>query len=190
MTRNESVKKWSRWKKFKNAEGREDMQLTSKSWRDSFVEKQAVKAYYYSFNETAMKTLWKSKSGKIANVINDLESRLTTFLVSNNFAQSPLQAHQWITHKHVMVNNLLVKYPKYLLVPGDVIQLDYLAISRNKNWSSRLSSATSPNLCHRDDESKTWVFDPKTNTIVFLGTTISTPFTTATWERVKGFYIR
>jgi ribosomal protein S4 len=84
------------------------MQLTSKSWRDSFVEKQAVKAYYYSFNETFMKRLWRSESGKIVNVIKNLESRLTTFLVTNNFAQSPLQAHQWISHKHVKVNNVIV----------------------------------------------------------------------------------
>ena len=190
MTRNEAVKKWSRWKKFKNAEGREDMQLTSKSWRDSFVEKQAVKAYYYSFNETAMKTLWKAKSGKISNVIKNLESRLTTFLVSNHFAQSPLQAHQWITHKHVTINNVVVKHPKYLLVPGDVIQLDYIAISNNKNWSSRLASATPATSCHRDYESKTWVFDPKTNTIVYLGVSNTTPFTPTTWGRVKEFYIR
>lgn len=190
MTRNESVKKWSRWKKFKNSEGREDMQLSSKSWRDSFIEKQVVKAYYYSFNETAMKTLWKAERGKISNVVKNLESRLTTFLVHNNFAQSPLQAHQWITHKHVMVNDQIVKHPKFLLVPGDVIHLDYLAISANKNWSTRLASATPAVLCHRNDESKTWVFDPKTNTIVYLGTNIHTPFTATTWERVKEFYTR
>jgi ribosomal protein S4 len=188
MTRNESVKKWSRWKKFKNTEGREDMQLTSKSWRDSFVEKQAVKAYYYSFNETAMKTLWKSESAKIGNVIKNLESRLVTFLVSNSFAQSPLQAHQWITHKHVMVNNVVVKHPKYMLVPGDIIHLNFLAIEKNNNWMGRLSSST--NSCQRENESKNWVFDPKTNTIIYLSTNSNSPFSSTTWERVKEFYIR
>jgi ribosomal protein S4 len=188
MTRNQAVKKWGRWKKFKNVEGREDMQLTSKSWRDSFVEKQAIKAYYYSFNETFMKRLWRSESGKIENVIKNLESRLTTFLVSNNFAQSPLQAHQWISHKHVKVNNVIVNHPKYMLIPGDVIELDYLPISKNKNWSSRLAATTIS--CQRDDEGKTWVFDPKTNNIVYLGANITTPFTPVTWSRVKEFYIR
>jgi|LauGreDrversion4_2_1035121.scaffolds.fasta_scaffold428892_1 ribosomal protein S4 len=189
MTRNQAVKKWGRWKKFKNVEGREDMQLTSKSWRDSFVEKQAVKAYYYSFNETFMKRLWRSESGKIVNVIKNLESRLTTFLVTNNFAQSPLQAHQWISHKHVKVNNVIVNHPKYMLIAGDVIELDYLAISKNKNWGSRLAAGTTVS-CQRDDEGKTWVFDPKTNNIVYLGTNIITPFTPITWGRVKEFYIR
>jgi ribosomal protein S4 len=188
MTRNESVKKWSRWKKFKHTESREDMQLTSKSWRDSFVEKQAVKAYYYGFNETAMKTLWKSESGKIGKVINNLESRLSTFLVSNHFAQSPLQAHQWIAHKHVRVNNNIVKHPKYVLIPGDVIHLNYLAIEQNNDWIGFLSSVT--NTCQRDNEGKTWVFDPKTNTIVYLGTNSSSPFSNTTWERVREFYIR
>jgi ribosomal protein S4 len=188
MTRNESVKKWSRWKKFKYTEGREDMQLTSKSWRDSFVEKQVVKAYYYSFNETAMKKLWQSESGKIGRVIKNLESRLTTFLVANHFAQSPLQAHQWITHKHIKVNNLIVKHPKYMLIPGDVIQFDYLAVEKNNDWIGRLSSGS--NSCQRNDEGKTWVFDPKTNTVVYLGTTNESPFSSTTWERVREFYIR
>jgi ribosomal protein S4 len=187
MTRNQSVKKWNRWKKFKNAEGREDMQMTSKSWRDSFVEKQAVKAYYHSFDETAMKKLWRSKSGKINKVIKILQSSLTTFLVSNNFAESPFQAHQWITHKHVKVNDKIIKHPKFILIPGDVIQLDYFANTTNKSWSSRLMSLTSS--CQRDDESKNWVFDPKTNTIVFLGTNNS-PFAATTWDRVKEFYVR
>jgi len=188
MTRNEAVKKWSRWKKFKNAEGREDMQLTSKSWRDSFVEKQGLKAYYYSFNETSIKRLWNAESGKIGNVIKNLESRLVTFLVSNCFAQSPLQAHHWITHKHVTVNNTIVKHPKYKLIPGDVIHLHFLANEKNNSWMSFLSSST--NSCQRENESKTWVFDPKTNTIVYLGATNNTPFHSLTWERVKEFYIR
>jgi ribosomal protein S4 len=74
--------------------------------------------------------------------------------VTNNFAQSPLQAHQWISHKHVKVNNVIVNHPKYMLIPGDVIELDYLAISKNKNWGSRLSATTVS--CQRDDEGKTW----------------------------------
>jgi len=188
MTRNQAVKKWGRWKKFKNVEGREDMQLTSKSWRDSFMEKQAVKAYYYSFDETFMKRLWRSESGKTLNVIKNLESRLVTFLVTNNFVQSPLQAHQWIAHKHVKINNVIVSHPKYMLIPGDVIQLDYVAISKNKNWGGRLAGTTV--LCQRDDESKTWVFDPKTNNIVYLSVNTISPFTSTTWTRVKEFYSR
>ena len=187
MTRNESVKKWSRWKKFKSSEAREDMQLTSKSWRDSFVEKQAVKAYYHSFDETAMKKLWKSKSGKTNKVIKVLESSLTTFLVANNFAESPFQAHQWITHKHVRVNNKIVKHPKFILIPGDLIQLDYLSNTSNKNWMGRLSASAA--ICQHDDEAKNWVFDPKTNTIAYLGTNNS-PFASTTWDRVKEFYVR
>ncbi len=192
MTRNESVRKWSRWKKFKNTEGREDMQMTSKSWRDSFVEKQAVKAFYHSFNETAMKTLWKARSGSVNKVIKNLQSSLTTFLVYNNFAESPFQAHQWITHKHVKVNDKIVKHPKFLLVPGDVIHLDFTPNPNNKNWLSRLNATgnTSTTSCQHDDESKNWVFDPKTNTIVYLGTDSSSPFTSTTWNRVKEFYVR
>ena len=189
MTRNESVKKWSRWKKFKNAESRENMYLTSKSWRDSFVEKQAVKAYYHSFNETAMKTLWKSNSGKVSSVVQNLESRLVTFLVTNHFAQSPFQAHQWIVHRHVRINDFIVTCPKYMLVPGDVITLDYLALEKNNNWLGRLSSTSI--VCQRNHEGKNWVFDPKTNTIVYLGlNSYHSTFSTMTWERVKEFYIR
>ena len=44
-------------------------------------------------------------------------------------------------------------------------------------------------LVERDDEAKNWVFDPKTNTIVFLGTNNS-PFAATTWDRVKEFYVR
>jgi ribosomal protein S4 len=135
-----------------------------------------------------MKTLWKSESAKIGNVIKNLESRLVTFLVSNSFAQSPLQAHQWITHKHVMVNNVVVKHPKYMLVPGDIIHLNFLAIEKNNNWMGRLSSST--NSCQRENESKNWVFDPKTNTIIYLSTNSNSPFSNTTWERVKEFYIR
>lgn len=188
MTRNEAVKKWNRWKKFKNTESREDMQLTSKSWRDSFIEKQAVKAYYYGFNEKAMKTLWDSQSGKISKVVKNLESRLSTFLVANHFAQSPLQAHQWITHKHVMVNNAIVKHPNYILIPGDVIHLSFLAMEKNNDWIGRLSLTS--NSCQRENEGKTWVFDPKTNTIIYLGAEDKSPFLSTTWERVREFYMK
>ena len=91
MTRNESVKKWSRWKKFKNTEGREDMQLTSKSWRDSFVEKQAVKAYYYSFNETAMKTLWKSESAKISQALHLIKTKRRLSLTGYPLQNKPME---------------------------------------------------------------------------------------------------
>ena len=41
----------------------------------------------------------------------------------------------------------------------------------------------------KDDVKELEHYDPKTNTIVFLGTNNS-PFAATTWDRVKEFYVR
>jgi len=182
--KHDAVKKWNRWKQFIEDEKKESIKTTQKTWRDNFVEKQAVKAFYANLNESRMKKLWKEESiGNITKVITLLEKRLATFLVQINFVKTPFEANQWITHKHVKVNNIIVKQPNFLLSAGDTITFDeYVtkneSILKNKPWLEATSVKQNNN----------WVFDPQTKAVVFLGVGGQSPFETSTWERTKSFY--
>jgi small subunit ribosomal protein S4 len=89
-------------------------------------EKQKIKRSY-GLLETQFRNYFEkatSQKGRTGeNLIKLLERRLDTVVFRLGFASSRKQARQLITHRHIIVNNILVDIPAYLLKAGDVIQV-------------------------------------------------------------------
>jgi small subunit ribosomal protein S4 len=89
-------------------------------------EKQKIKRSY-GLLETQFRNYFEkatSQKGRTGeNLIKLLERRLDNVVFRLGFASSRKQARQLITHRHIIVNNILVDIPAYLLKAGDVIQV-------------------------------------------------------------------
>ncbi|HEX9250799.1 MAG TPA: 30S ribosomal protein S4 [Ignavibacteriaceae bacterium] len=89
-------------------------------------EKQKIKRSY-GLLETQFRNYFEkatSQKGRTGeNLIKLLERRLDTVVYRLGFASSRKQARQLITHRHIIVNNVPVDIPAYLLKAGDVIQV-------------------------------------------------------------------
>jgi small subunit ribosomal protein S4 len=89
-------------------------------------EKQKIKRSY-GLLETQFRNYFEkatSQKGRTGeNLIKLLERRLDTVVFRLGFASSRKQARQLITHRHIIVNNILVDIPAYLLKAGDVIHI-------------------------------------------------------------------
>lgn len=89
-------------------------------------EKQKIKRSY-GLLETQFRNYFEkatSQKGRTGeNLIKLLERRLDNVVFRLGFASSRKQARQLITHRHIIVNNILVDIPAYLLKAGDVVQI-------------------------------------------------------------------
>ena len=89
-------------------------------------EKQKIKRSY-GLLETQFRNYFEkatSQKGRTGeNLIKLFERRLDTVVFRLGFASSRKQARQLITHRHIIVNNVPVDIPAYLLKAGDVIQI-------------------------------------------------------------------
>ncbi|HCY74663.1 MAG: 30S ribosomal protein S4 [Ignavibacterium sp.] len=89
-------------------------------------EKQKIKRSY-GLLETQFRNYFekanKQKGRTGENLIKLLERRLDNVVYRLGFASSRKQARQLIRHRHIIVNNILVDIPAYLLKAGDVIQV-------------------------------------------------------------------
>ena len=89
-------------------------------------EKQKIKRSY-GLLETQFRNYFEkatSQKGRTGeNLIKLLERRLDNVVFRLGFASSRKQARQLITHRHIIVNNVPVDIPAYLLKAGDVIQV-------------------------------------------------------------------
>ncbi len=89
-------------------------------------EKQKIKRSY-GLLETQFRNYFekadrqKGRTGE--NLIKLLERRLDNVVFRLGFASSRKQARQLIRHRHIIVNNILVDIPAYLLKAGDVIHV-------------------------------------------------------------------
>ncbi len=57
------------------------------------------------------------------NMLSMLERRLDTVVFRSNFARTPMQARQFVSHAHFTVNGIKVNIPSYEVSVGDVIEL-------------------------------------------------------------------
>jgi small subunit ribosomal protein S4 len=89
-------------------------------------EKQKIKRSY-GLLETQFRNYFEkatSQKGRTGeNLIKLLERRLDNVVFRLGFASSRKQARQLITHRHIIVNNIPVDIPAYLLKAGDIIQI-------------------------------------------------------------------
>ncbi len=110
-------------------------------------EKQKAK-YTYGILERQFRNLFKKASSKkgVTGVIllQLLESRLDNVVFRLGIAKSRAAARQFVSHKHIMVNDRVVNIPSYTLKPGDVVSvrersksLEEITTSLQSNRSSR-----------------------------------------------------
>ncbi|NUN09906.1 MAG: 30S ribosomal protein S4 [Ignavibacteriaceae bacterium] len=57
------------------------------------------------------------------NLVKLLERRLDNVVYRLGFAPSRKSARQLVRHRHIIVNEILVDIPSYIVVPGDVIKV-------------------------------------------------------------------
>jgi small subunit ribosomal protein S4 len=89
-------------------------------------EKQKAK-YTYGLLEKQFANLFEkanARSGVTGNILLQyLESRLDNTVYRMGFARTRRQGRQFVTHKHIVVNERVVNIPSYLLSPGDVVSV-------------------------------------------------------------------
>ncbi len=90
-------------------------------------EKQKIKGYYGSISEKQFRAIFKEASRRKGdtseNLIGLLESRLDAIVYRMNFVPTVFAARQFVNHKHVTVNGVVVNIPSYRCKPGDVIEI-------------------------------------------------------------------
>jgi len=89
-------------------------------------EKQKAK-YTYGLLERQFKNLFDKASRKQGvtgeNLLLFLESRLDNVVFRFGIARTRRQARQFVTHRHIMVNDRIVNVPSYEVRPDDVISV-------------------------------------------------------------------
>lgn len=89
-------------------------------------QKQKAK-YTYGLLERQFRNLFEKASSKEGvtgeNLMKFLEARLDNTVFRLGFARTRRQARQLVTHKHVVVNGIVVNIPSYTLRPGDIITI-------------------------------------------------------------------
>lgn len=89
-------------------------------------QKQKAK-YTYGLLERQFRNLFKKANAKEGvtgeNLMKFLEARLDNTVFRLGFARTRRQARQLVTHRHVVVNGIIVNVPSYTLRPGDIISV-------------------------------------------------------------------
>ncbi|MCH8549286.1 MAG: 30S ribosomal protein S4 [Balneolaceae bacterium] len=89
-------------------------------------QKQKAK-YTYGMLEKQFRNLFKKANAKEGvtgeNLMKFLEARLDNTVFRLGFARTRRQARQLVTHKHIVVNGIVVNVPSYTLRPGDIITI-------------------------------------------------------------------
>jgi small subunit ribosomal protein S4 len=69
------------------------------------------------------KTADSKKGATGQNLLNLLESRLDNVVYRMGFAATRAEARQLVSHKSILVNNVLINIPSYQVSPGDVLNV-------------------------------------------------------------------
>ena len=89
-------------------------------------EKQRIK-YLYGILEKQFRNYFKkavAKEGPTGdNLLIMLESRLDNTVYRLGLAPTRRASRQFVTHKHILVNNKIVNIPSYILSDGDILQV-------------------------------------------------------------------
>lgn len=89
-------------------------------------QKQKAK-YTYGMLEKQFRNLFEKANAREGvtgdNLMQYLEARLDNTVYRLGFARTRRQARQLVTHKHIVVNGIIVNIPSYALRPGDIISV-------------------------------------------------------------------
>lgn len=98
-------------------------------------EKQKMKRYYGVFERQFRKYFadaTKSKGETGLALLQRLETRLDNVVYLLGFAASRREAHQIVSHNHVLVNGKRVNLPNFAVSKGDVIEVQEKSRQMNK----------------------------------------------------------
>lgn len=89
-------------------------------------QKQKAK-YTYGMLEKQFRNLFEKANAREGvtgdNLMQFLEARLDNSVYRLGFARTRRQARQLVTHKHIVVNGIVVNVPSYSLRPGDIVSV-------------------------------------------------------------------
>jgi small subunit ribosomal protein S4 len=89
-------------------------------------QKQKAK-YTYGMLEKQFRNLFEKANAREGvtgdNLMQFLEARLDNTVYRLGFARTRRQARQLVTHKHIVVNGIVVNVPSYSLRPGDIVSV-------------------------------------------------------------------
>ncbi len=100
-------------------------------------EKQKIKNWYHlgekQFKKYVKEVLRKrgEQENIAASLIKKLESRLDNVVFRFGFSSSRIQARQFVSHNHFLVNKKRVNVPSYRVKKGDKISLDPKSWKKN-----------------------------------------------------------
>ena len=90
-------------------------------------EKQKLKGYYGNIGEKQFRNIYKeaysAKGDTSENLLIFLESRLDAIVYRSNIVPTVFAARQFVSHKHVTVNGIVVNIPSFRCKPGDLIEV-------------------------------------------------------------------
>ena len=90
-------------------------------------EKQKRKGYYGNIGEKQFRNIFKEafsqKGDTSENLLILLESRLDSIVYRANLVPTVFAARQFVNHKHLTVNGVIVNIPSYRCKPGDIIEV-------------------------------------------------------------------
>ena len=110
-----------------------------KNFRKNLHEKKKLNLFYGGLKKKYFNKRLKNvniyKNSKFFSgkyyILNFFESRLDKILYNSKFSLSIKNARQLIKHSHILVNNVTVKTPSYILKTNDVIEISHSVKSRN-----------------------------------------------------------
>lgn len=175
--------KRKKWIKLKN-----NLPQRSSEYGTLLLAKQKLRAFYGNCSEEKFLLLYKlakkSKGNTGVNFLKLLERRLDSVLFRMRFANSFEEIHQFITHKHILINNKIVTSPSYSLKDGDLISVkeksfNFIQKSINNSFSQSL------NLGSNETTQKTLSDHLNNNVLLF------TPdFMEIDYNTLEGIYIQ
>ena len=91
-------------------------------------EKQKLKGYYGNIGEKQFRNIYKeayaTKGDTSENLLIFLESRLDAIIYRSNIVPTVFAARQFVNHKHVTVNGIVVNIASFRCKPGDLIEVN------------------------------------------------------------------
>lgn len=95
-------------------------------YKRQLIEKQRLRAHYM-ISERQMRNYFRKALSKMGNTEENLlvmlENRLTTVLLRSGIAATISAARQYVSHRHILVNEQIVDVASYKVKPGDVVSV-------------------------------------------------------------------
>lgn len=117
---------WNKKHKIKPSKLAKAARKRSSLYEKLFRQKKILRAYYGNLSNKQLQYILNfSKKNAVYknNPLLFLEHRLDIIVYRLNWANSVAQAKQFIQHGNILVNGVKITHRKYLIQPGDIIQV-------------------------------------------------------------------